>query len=456
MSCFEVHIDWKDVSSYVIYDSLPSIKLQCEGQSIWDYRTNTVSVSMKDQVFPVLNVSPDKIEQLHNKRMEIKYYGNTIFGGAVETVSYDYKSKILTIHAGDVLRAISQLPPYLIGEVREFKTQNVRTGDTPYEMMDRLFNNQKLNLDQSGFDFNMERYIVDLSDFTDYRSYVYQLMTFRDNIYGVFALTYATNTLIYIPESIVSKTPTGCFGYVVSNDQILNQNALPVFFQGDNYVIPKTELNDDIVCLLKENTGADDISELNITSAIRRPYGTYITFTKGTQFYIVVITESSIDRFIYNYDEKATSGDVLRDLAMLTNGIVAFNPGMQGRFQGILTLQSRDRGTYLADVNPEYVLDFSVETIKNDIDDLELPDNYIIPPQVRQSIVNNYRDMLNGVFKRSTISVIWNKLLNTSGKLELNLMLKRINVPGYGGGLIKEATYYPAYIEIVAEEIANV
>ena len=184
MTFFQVFISAYNVSDLVSQDSLEEFVTQAEGDSIWDYRSDTIQIQFQRNLFAQLGIS--SIAELRKKTVEIYDASTKIFYGAIIESSYDYKSKIINCEIASIGWIVSKLnagydyPEYYLRGSKFINTKDryfralisTSGGNTLQEIAERQVNIQNYNLARAGYDLKIKGSLVNNLDISFYKSFI--------------------------------------------------------------------------------------------------------------------------------------------------------------------------------------------------------------------------------------------------------------------------------------------
>ena len=401
------------MTRYLDAGSLPGYASRAEGDSLWDFRLDALDVELDMSVLPVLGCDVYTVGTLEKSASDLYDDDRKIFGGAVTHVAYDYNTETLSLSLGSYGKIVSDI------EMTNFKGT-----DAP---MAGIIGGWMLAVNQALGDwpFRLSVPYVDVEDFIFYRSLQvsstqpgprnFSPYTGVDNIkglvvnrksgpyYGQYFLQYGIDPSVANAVFLVPVDENGA-------------DDTRYYTAGTSLLEYDPDLANDPVPngLLETINAAENFSYPIYSGQAKIREGLYYLYaTDGANRYLIRAEMKDDDRYSYNY-EAARAGEVLRDIAMMTNSVAWIGP------DGGVYLQGRNGRGALPVVSAR---EMSGEYIQRD-DTFSVPEAFFVVDSVRENLESYYRSYINGRFYRARVTVD-NDAFDVS---EYPLMLKNLKV----------------------------
>lgn len=437
MNAFTLYIDGANINNYVDSASFDSFKSQVEGESIWDFRTDSISFEMDKSYLDDNDILVSKTERMYKKLVVLHYYGQKVFTGAIEEVDYDFDTETLTIEVNSIGKIVSEVT------VGSFSTLNVNhTLSFMSSHLCAIANDYLENI----YPLKMNCFpILDVVDFPFYRSInVTEIDLYFDPVgWPLIRMGYcqglfydAQENKYYLKFMRLSETMWIYY--------------LPVLENGVDF--------DNIISLTEEQgfekMDSEPIDDSGIIQYIKKIYTKGKDFTfKGTAKFnniyyslikigvklpvIIKIEINPEDKYAHTYN-NSTIGNILKDIAIMTNSIVWIGPDCN------LYFQSRDG---IANYEKKNVQNLNGKLIQHG--GVELPEAFIMADDVETALIDYYDSFLAGQFKRYNA-----RFEHDEFEGDYPLLLKNLHVTynNLNLGLIRSVTYKEDLIEIETEK----
>lgn len=454
---FSLRINKKTVDSYVQSESFNSIKIQCESKSIWDFVTDSFDITLDISVLSFLSLSKKNYHLMRKLSAELFYYNKLIFGGIVGGIEHDEDEEELNIEFYSYGRVIKDI-------VIEYNSSFlVMYGYTPQNIITNIvdFANRYLKKTENNYPFSIDHISVDIIDFPFYKSlesfFAKEFYDFIGTSYfnwrNLFIGIYYRSGVYYYafhqPDPYSPNEPSGNYLLYPFNKITLeferlyvthiysslkgfhSGNIEPVF---DKYNNPDEDnLPSGVVDIIRADSG-------NVISVCPDGQGGYYAaILHGYRSDDVIITIkhyrlSDEDVYWAKYKTGVRIGEMLKDLAIMTNSIVWVGPN------ATIYLQHREGREDLAAVN---AINFSSEITTRD-PDFKLPEAYLVKEDVKNDIINFLNDYISGDFYLSKALVFKDEISSTDPIMLKNLPVK----PGLQKGTIESVNYNEDVLEI--------
>ena len=165
MNAFTIFVNSVNVNKYVDAESFDGFRSRAEGESIWDFFSDSISFELDrswldDSAVPVTN-----IESIQKYLVELHYYGIKVFTGSVTSADYDHFTETLTIDADSIFKivcGISVSSWSSSGENHDLR--RIAKG---------VVNNAYIYLLENDYPFQVSFFpLIDVVDFSFYRSLI--------------------------------------------------------------------------------------------------------------------------------------------------------------------------------------------------------------------------------------------------------------------------------------------
>lgn len=477
MSAFQLYLEDIDVSDYVHFNSITEFEQKAEANSIWDFYTDSLDITFDNSIFEITNASADALENFLNKKIQLKYYGNTVLNGIVSEVSYDYTDEAVEVSADSNGKVFINFTIPSASVI--LKNQNP-AGDSVEEISNRIISyvqnqiaEQDLPLTIPGTKIiNLETFFplrtinpgtdiitdfsANASNFINYEldpPAGFAIVLTRNDLYGA----YRSNSnnkyyLLYLKQIdpsifnynwLIFFAEVGASGFQgEGNWSLTNQNPIGNNFPG--YHIPNQNIDPAVVNALKSYLNEENLDIWAKWKFSNSIYYIYINY--DNQFQLYRLTVSINNGFIYNYSRDASLGSVMKDIALLTNSICNWN------VDGELVFSSRENSFSSILINSEPV-ELYVEIENKTGEQFEIPAAFAdyLTEQSKNDIADFYSGYLQGKFKNFRI-VLEQDAIPAS---KYPLLLKEIQIPVnstyVNAGIIKQVNFREDLIELKTE-----
>jgi len=408
-----------DLSRVTKRDSLQELRITGEGRLLWDYRASQISLEFGKGIWLTTGLETGDTESLVKRRIDIHWWNSRKFSGFIRRAEWDKKTQTLTTEidsAGLVIKDLIAGIPIGDTQFNRFRSMHVEEGTawqwkwtgayqaaiasmSVYNVLEYLTYNINHNILAAGYEGALEEApTVNVHDFVlNYTfgaiaggfnsqdlesgetvvSIVYDsigadeyLITRQPGIGGFYAyyrrrIEYSgistTRELIGYPGS-TGINALG--GYRIDGDPMarsgtfyavdVSQPATPTVavYHWELDVPPAgfwqfmRELLDD------DSLGISTCEGLSCPMAGDHYFA--VMETDGERV-VVPVEKLQLDRFIFDYDDNATVGQVLKDLGVISDSLVGFDYSNGSGYVGKLQAINRGAGD---NVQIEEFLDF--------------------------------------------------------------------------------------------------
>ncbi len=458
---FSLRINNNTVDRFVEADSFGGYKQQCEGEAIFDFWTDNIDITLDVSVLDFLGYNERNYHTLEKLSAEFYYYGQRVFGGVVGDVSLDKDAQSVDFELysyGRVIKGVSG--------------SFTRYGFTATGIAERIVAMCNLWLTNNSYTFNIDRINIDVIDFPFYKSLERTYtVDYKDNqpfgdqfVSGYFKGVYSRAGKFYLvfntrgtagnpnPETFSLFELNIETGLIITDVRIpIIKKTLRNYHTGNIEPVydPKKEdengdplpdednLNEGDVDIVRANMGGfnsmvpDGAGGYLVTASPRHFEGEWFALR------FVRFNVSEQDIFYCKYDE-GKAGDMLRDLATMTNSLVWVGPDTT------LYLQNRGGASDLSAVNP---INYKSSIVKHD-NDFKIPKEYLVMDDVKDEVQEYFEEYLQGIFY-SVDTLIYKEEIAHSDYPALlkNLPLK----PSLQQGVIKSIQYEDFVLNINTE-----
>lgn len=462
---FSVSVDGINLDRFIPADSLTEITQTSEGDSIWDYKLDSVSFNLDRGALERFkgNITEFNVDALYKKLVEIKYYGNLIFAGVVNEMSYNFEDEEVELECSSYGRVIADAEQ--VGTLQNLNKNDGDSMETVYFVLIAYINRWLRNNDYpfqmwqntSTFWNPKKNPFIQVEDFTFFRNvvgekYVTDVIVNR-NVDGLFRVSEGvTDTRWRAGDLFLAVEPRGILG-TLGNDVVL----YPV--NKDDIDKTQSVKLGKLAWMIQRNFNfvkADEWGEnSNIPNWISKKFyndnmptfqGKAIqgeTFWSVCNSEIIKVSLSQADLFYYEY-KNPKAGNVQAEFAIVQNAMTWVSPNRE------MIFQTRDGREGLK--NPKKIINLEYKTVDQKGNDVDLPNDIVISDIVRQDLVSYYLDYFNGIFNSYQL-VIDKDQFDAS---EYPLMLKELIVKVKGQivnvGAIKSINYLEDVLEIETQK----
>ena len=456
---FSLRIDNKTVDRFVEADNFGGYKMQCESESIWDFWTDNIDISLDVSVLDFLGYDESNYHNMEKLPAELRYYGRRVFGGVIGDLSFskDDQSLELELHSyGRVIKGIN--------------FSMTRYGFTAQKIAERILLHVNGWLTLNGYPFTLDNLQMDIIDFPFYHSLKRALTVDYNNSRTA---NYTGSLGLYIRGAqayIVYPTANGqqyrahpietaTLKFSLAN--YITLSNLKDYVTGiENYTTDEDDADGrakeqakfdavyNIIQADSDNADQDSGFGYKLHSVIRDPLNNTGYLAEFVRIYgngqfadikLVRYAVSNDDVFFCKYT-NGKAGDMLRDLAIMTNSYVWIGPDTTVYFQ------TREYGiSELPAVNP---INYSTSIIRRD-NDFEIPEAYLVLDDVKDSVTDYFNSFLAGDFYGVKTSFFKEEIGN--GNFAFMLLRDLPVKPSLQKGLVKSADFIEDIIEIESE-----
>lgn len=451
---FNLIVGGINVSQYVDFDSLTEVNIVAE-EGIWNYKVDSVSVTLDKSVLDVFNLDEYRIEGLYKKLVALQYYDNDIFGGVVGEVSYNFEDEELELEIYSYGKVINELE--ILGI---FETVNKPFADSMKWVVYNLLSRINEQLDTQDFPFQIFNQLdnnpINKTDFPFFRSLQGETIRIQDivnipiknakGVYEEYSFASATGTGKYYVFYSFAGIDSGYVGYRLTEGgiDINDKKTYTGMFATSQFA-----LHSKLAANWGDDTGVEDYLSATYED-FRDKTPTYLGKAKvGEVYYTVVngliyrIFLEQTDEFNYRYeDEKA--GQIQKDFAVLTNSITWVGPDRKMYFE------VRTGGTGIKNPKNAISLDYDLVDEKNN--SIEFPDGIVLSNVVKTDLNEYYEDYFNGIFHSYTTQIDVGEF--DSSEYPMILKNLRVNVKGKSIdlGIIVSINYAEDILEIETQK----
>jgi hypothetical protein len=466
-----------DVSKYVDASSLEEYSQKIEGDGMWDYRLDDLSVSLDKSFLDDFSVKTTELYRIRKWNAYLEYYGKKVFDGVIEEAEYDFNNETVDLGIWGWGKVIADFPVSFIqaqGEQEDITVgygdgelnSIISVGESPLNIANKLVKGKSVGswftlrrLDSpikqgiiSGSYSHSPNYKIDM-DVKDFPAFKSLVVEDFDTTVLSFEIFDSWKSLLGIYKCIDSDHANygRYFGrWWASGTDTLNDDYI-LELKSDGFVDPTNLLLIDDLILNYER--AEDEFSSAITTQFERyhnlsnptykgkvEFGNDVYWLSAGQF-LTKITISDEDRFWYRYENEDVA-TIQKDIAILTNSLTWI----------------QDQIIYFRKRNPtqifqnKKVLECNYEMIiKNE--DLPLTDSVTkyLADNVLAEIDDFYNKYMAGTFHK--YSLVMDK--DEFDEDDYPLIAKNLEIILDGEkekvGTIKEVTYKEDVIELTTE-----
>jgi len=455
---YQLRIDGKTVDRFVDADSFDGITVQCESEFILDFITDDFSVNLDVSVLPFLGYTETNYHTMRKLTVEFYYYGRRIFGGVVGDVSFVKNDESLDVECHSYGRVIKEL-------AIEYSSNFLAMyGYTPTKILETIIKFANTILTQKSYPFTVDNTSVDVVDFPFYksleRSFIKEYQDFRPysdhyvqtkfrGIYtrdGVFYLVFneTENTYALYKVDINNGNVLTDVEFPIIKTTLRNYhtgNLQPVF--DDNNQPDDDNLPSGVVDIINADVGMlrsvvpDGNNGYLVAVSPRHSEGEWWTLR------IVRYVKSSQDVYWAKYEKGVKIGEMLKDLAVMTNSFIWVGPN------ATIYLQNREG---ISDLDAVNAIDFS-SSINTNNDSFELPSAYLVLEDVENDVIEYFNNFLSGDFYNIK-AMVYKEEISAADE---PIMLKNLPVkPALQKGSIVKVNYIEDTIELETKfRVAN-
>lgn len=443
MSTFNLILDNIDVSSYV-KDSLTELNQRSEGGSTWDYRLDTVSVTLDSSVIDLFdNLTEFNIDTLYRKLIKINYYDNNVLSGIVGEVAYNFENEEIDIEIYSYGKVIADI-----------------------DLDDVTLKN--FNVDGETLKVVIHNFLIRVNDWLKTNNYPFTIFNIIDSnpidVKDFIFFKSLKSVLINAPSGVANTNPLGIYEHRLPNQEIGTGDYYIVYNSmlhlvgyklnenGIDYTA-KRKIISGTAWRLEYQIAEDWINEVGIEDYLRITYGksdiTYKGRAKiGSTYFCIAnnrslkITLEQEDKFVYEY-ENPRSGDFQKDFAIMTNSITWVGADRKMYYQS--------RGGRSGLLNPKQVISVTYDSSDQRGAKFEVPEDIFVADETRLKLDTYYADYFQGIFNRYIILIDRAEFEDS----EYPLMLKNLqgNVKGtiVDFGIIRAINYGEDTLEFECE-----
>lgn len=450
---FSLRINSLNVNQFVRADEFDGYQQKCEAESIWDFVTDDVTISLDKSALPALGYDENNYHLMEKLPAELYYFGQRVFGGIVGDAAFNKNDSSLELELWSYGRVAKGISFDLL--LNGFSAQGIA---------EKIVAHTNFWLTNNNFPFTLDNISLDTIDFPFYQSlgrvYTneygdqegtfqdYTIRTFFKGIYtrsGKFYLVFdagfnSSNWLLYkydintrqVDDLPIQKT---------SLKKYKTGNIEPIFEDVNGFRVPdENNLPEGVVDILRSDIG-------RLMSVVPDGSGGYLAAAWGlyvSEAPLRVVRYEVTDADVYWLEYKnGKVGDMLRDLAIMTNSRVWVGPDTTVYFQ---------KREGVADLDAVDILSYKSSIVKHD-NEFKIPDAYNVLEHVKDDVAEYFNDYLAGKFYRITTTVFKDQIAGT----DYPIMLKALPIkPGLSKGEIKAVKYKQHTLEIETEmRVAN-
>jgi hypothetical protein len=444
MSPFEFSIAGKSLNRYIGQGDLDVIEQKAEGESLWDYRLDSVSVAMDKSALAEFGLTDLDIYDLNGLDALIKYYGSEVLAGQVESAEIDLNNDELKIDIASYAKIIASQKI-----IESPMTRNIDPlGESLGVAIIRALLLVTPGLIQRGV-YPHPAPVIDVDDFEFMRS-----VEITEIILPKKIKNYRGEDVKITYIGIYHKIRHPDVHYLVgmtSNDGLNpvynffhihsgGVNSAPNIIGGsvDTAIYAKSSQMDDSHLLAvvknKYDWGSPDLdSTCKINDLL------YYMFINDK---LLRLDIDQLDRFVYDYT-GGDFGQLLRDFAIASNSMVWIGNDKK------IYYQSRFRSRSVLSIKTPLAFKKSVADHRNEV--FELPEAHSMLNIVKSDLANYYSTFLDGNFARYETTFRREEF----PAADFPLIFKNLSVTLRGKiedcGIIKQVKFREDIIEIESE-----
>lgn len=458
MNAFDVIIENKLVNDYVNINSLEEISQEAEGDEILNFRVDSASIEMDITVLDFLGYDVKDYSDLYKKKCEIYYFGNLILQGHIGEISLNFEFNNITFGFYSIAKIVSAIELQFV----PYAPLSIWTSSSITVILKQLLRQINVRISNTyhyWFTLN-ENPIVDTDNFVPLRGI--------DLVEIAIPKPIINNVEIDIYEYIYKKQKQY---YLVSSKAVIaNQVKIYILYQiGSDgsfigyvpFILTSAYSFEDFLGRLKELQyepaqdwedkrvveainavmRLDDINNNNeetdpeIMSKAKLSNDLKIALIKHhgvTRIIKIQVSDRDKLLFFFGIDKWRKAGDILKEIATLTNSLIYITPSRR------LKLQKRDNTDTITILNPQKL---DSELLDRTGYEIDVPTGYFFTDETEQEIIEYYQSYFNGLFYKYSVTFIksdvdFSQAPFISKKLVTNIYGSNLNL-----GIIKEVIY---------------
>lgn len=452
---FNLVINRQRVNPYWEAENFDGYKEQVEGDSIWEFYTDSLSITLDKSVLSFLGYDLSNYHQLKNKPAILSYYNLIVFGGVVGELQYDDQAQSLNLELFSYGRIIKDLALQ-----EDLSLYSVNVDDIVNDYVVKV--NEQLS-DKYTFKININA--VNVTDMPFYkglkRDFTVSVLPTDDVFFldpallpvGLFYMLDDRSRFFIAYNTPDTVKESSGFAYFliefddmgnIDRNNILLQKTLVNFRNSDGTEEEKNSI--EAARAIAENDKDEGDDRYGVLDVIPSGNGGFyalkrIRFGEFTQLNNLLLIKYDLtdgDVYHINYKSGTAFGDLFRDLCIMTDTVFWVDSGAN------INITDRS-GT--GNVTTMSYLTHKTKMINRNAE-IEIPDSYLMLPDVRQALIDYYVSFLTGDFYSSTIEAFREEFDFS----EFPLMLKDLKVKeAILAGTIKAVQYGKHTIQLETE-----
>ena len=461
MGVFSLQIEGKTVNRFIDQDSLNEFSQITEGNSIWDYRVDSLNIEFDVSILKEFDLDENSLHQLWKKPVKLYYYEIPVLNGVIEEIRYNFINENIEIEIYSWGKVVAKLDIEKIfptdSVLNQWKPQDVNT------ILRRFvkYCNSALEANDYDYSFSSTIFLKDY-DFPFLKTFNWYLLkkpkliiqngnniicSKWDKIYSKGNQHYLLSEIELIVFNLIVLAQIDS-DFKITGYELLSINNYDSYLYENGYELKKFE--DEGILRYIRNIFNDN--SITIDNGYAKFGDTYYFIMKNPIEYqnypllgfdILRIEEIEEDKFICNYEEGTNLGQIWKDISIMKNALSFFN------VRGVFNFQNRIANLNKLSAKTPY--DVDIEVIDRTFDKIELSENFFISDNTKNAIINYYEDFLKGKFIK--YKMIFDRY--EFGANEYPLILKSIPVyiknKPVDAGIIKEVIFKEEEIEIISE-----
>ena len=105
-----VKINFRDVSSFISIDSLKDFTIRAEGRVLWDFMTDSISLEARSGIFAPFGLTEGDYQSFKHLPVEVFHYGERKFAGWISEGVWDKSTRRLSLDCSSVGMIIKDFP----------------------------------------------------------------------------------------------------------------------------------------------------------------------------------------------------------------------------------------------------------------------------------------------------------------------------------------------------------
>jgi hypothetical protein len=447
MSPFEFSIAGKSLNRYIGQGDLDVIEQKAEGESLWDYRLDSVSVAMDKSALAEFGLTDLDIYDLNGLDALIKYYGSEVLAGQVESAEIDLNNDELKIDIASYAKIIASQKI-----IESPMTRNIDPlGESLGVAIIRALLLVTPGLIQRGV-YPHPAPVIDVDDFEFMRSVeiaeIALLQKIRNargeereiDYIGIYHRVTSPDVHFLVGRIYHDNLTNDFYFYLLHSSGV--NSAPSIILEGKSSLATATyaksyQMDDSHLLAVVKDKYDWNSPDLDSTCKINDLL--YYMFINDK---LLRLDLDQLDRFVYDYT-GGDFGQLLRDFAIASNSMVWIGNDKK------IYYQSRFRSRSVLSIKTPLAFKKSVADHRSEV--FELPEAHSMLNIVKNDLANYYSTFLDGNFARYETTFRREEF----PAADFPLIFKNLSVTLRGKiedcGIIKQVKFREDIIEIESE-----